>query len=281
MAVGWTAEPIWLEDPMEEPMPENPFQRMKVPTMLDLYEMVEIPAGKFLMGSSEDEQDRLPDEQLHDVTLAAFRMAATAVTREQYQSVMGIDSALEMENPKHPVTDVSWFDAITFCNRASKAKGLDPSYQIIGRYVRWNPSANGYRLPTEAEWEYAARAGNQTRWFYGDEEQHLGEYAWFEANSYGQCHPVGELKPNAWGLYDMHGNVWEWCWDVYGSYPRLATQNPRGPGSWFFPTSKYRVLRGGSFQRAPGNLRSAHRDRSEPNFRFRLIGFRCVCGAPP
>jgi sulfatase modifying factor 1 len=174
-----------------------------------------------------------------------------------------------------PVTDVSWEQAVRFCNAASEQHRYQPCYREAGvwpfrRWV-WDGAADGYRLPTEAEWEYACRAGTTTRWSFGDDPELLGEYAWFQENSDNKAHPVAEKRPNSWGLYDTHGNVWEWCWDRYGPYASSPAINPQGPRR-----GEYRVVRGGSFDDSPQDLRSANRGYHRPVRRFRYIGFRCV-----
>jgi len=148
-----------------------------------------------------------------------------------------------------PAENVTWSDAKDFCEHY------------------------GYRLPTEAEWEYAARAGTRTRYSFGDDEGKLSEYAWYNENSGGAPHPVGTLKPNPWGLHDMHGNVWEWCWDWYGSYLPEPQIDPVGP-----PAGNYRGLRGGSFVDRAEDLRSANRIRGGPENRIQNFGFRCARG---
>ena len=148
-----------------------------------------------------------------------------------------------------PVVNVTWHDAKAFCD------------------------ANGYRLPTEAEWEYAARAGTRTAWSFGNDESELEKYGWYAKNSDNKIQPVGKLEANPWGLHDMHGNVYEWVADWYGEYNEGPQQNPQGPGK-----GSSRVLRGGAFFIEPGVLRSAFRDRSVPEVSGRVIGFRCVRG---
>src|SRR5205814_717333 len=137
----------------------------------------------------------------------------------------------------------------------------------------WN--GTGYRLPTEAEWEYAGRAGSNTRYGFGNRESDLSDHAWFHGNSQDQTRPVGQKLPNSWGLYDMHGNVWEWCWDRYGQYDQQSLRDPHGPQE---PSSDspYRVVRGGSFDCPPEDLRSAFRSVGHPEFRISCGGFRCV-----
>ena len=188
------------------------------------------------------------------------------MTQAEYEAVTGTNPSTH-KGEREPVTDVSWLEAAKFCNLLSKREGYEPAYEIKGKKVSWNEEADGYRLPTEAEWEYAARAGTQTAWSFGDDESMIGAYAWFHGNSGGQPHPVGEKLPNRWGLFDMHGNVWEWCWDAYGSYSEAS----RSDGD--------RVLRGGAFVRVPWDLRSAVRDWFRPEGRRRHIGFRCARGS--
>jgi formylglycine-generating enzyme required for sulfatase activity len=188
-----------------------------------------------------------------------------------------------------PVDSVSCFDAVRFCNRLSEKAGRKPCYRITepeagsdaAPQVEWDREADGYRLPTEAEWEYACRAGTETAYSFGDDAAQLGEYAWFEVNSERHTHEVGTKKPNGWGLHDLHGNVWEWCWDWYEDY-QLTPDNdksvsqvcPIGP-----PTGDRRVLRGGSFAFEPVELRSAARGWFLPEDRMQAWGFRCVRGA--
>ena len=150
-----------------------------------------------------------------------------------------------------PVEQVSWNDAVEFCNRLSKSEGVE------------------YRLPTEAEWEYACRAGATTAYSFGDDERQLPQYAWYNDNDSETTHPVGELKPNAWGLFDMHGNVWEWCQDWYGDYDLQVVSDPTGPASGI-----RRVLRGGAFGFQPVDVRAANRTHDPPDYRVRHVGFR-------
>jgi len=176
--------------------------------------LVRIEAGTFTMGSSATEKDREDDEEPHrEVTITEpFHMGLVEVTQEQYEAVMG-------KNPSHftgaqrPVEQVSWDDATEFCDKLS---------QKTGREVR---------LPTEAEWEYACRAGSRTSLSYGDSYTKLGDYAWCKDNASGKTHPVGVKMPNAWGLYDMHGNVYEWCSDRYAdTYARAEVRDPSASG---------------------------------------------------
>jgi formylglycine-generating enzyme required for sulfatase activity len=174
----------------------------------------------------------------HKVTLSPYSIGKYEVTEAQFRGE-GLDN--------RPVVDVSWYEAKAFCEE------------------------HGWRLPTEAEWEYAARAGTTTAWSFGDDEGLLGEYAWFEGNSNLELHPVGTRMPNPWGLYDMYGNAWEWVADRYGAYESGQQINPRGPDR-----GEYRVLRGGAFNYPPRFLRSAYRNWFLPSYRYRDFGFRCA-----
>ncbi len=223
----------------------------------DLPEMISIPGGTLLMGSPEDEPGRLDWEVQYQVTVSPFLMSRTTVTRGEYRKIMGLDDAPGPGGDQHPVTRVSWYDSIRFCNRLSEQAGLDPCYTIWGTLVQWIRDTGGYRLPTEIEWEYAARAGSAGRWSFGDTEAKIGDFAWFAGNSGGKAHPVAEKQANAWDLYDIHGNVWEWCWDPLSS-------------------SRSRVLRGGSFLDAPRRLQSACRSSLGPAVWDGVVGFRCV-----
>ena len=256
-----TSPPSPPVEPKLEPKPEPP----------PLVELVDIPAGVFAMGSDEYDSEK----PIHEVRISAFRCMKFPVTRRLYQDMMGKDPGWpEGEADDRPVNQVSWYDAIDFCNRLSQREGLEPAYRRDSDNVSWDTTTDGYRLLTEAEWEYACRAGTQTRYSFGDDENKLGEYAWHDKNSGGVPHPVGTRQPNPWGLYDMHGNIWEWCWDWYGSYPSESQFDPMGP-----PTGDGRVLRGGSFiVDGAVNLRSAIRDGIWPEIRNQGFGFRCARG---
>ncbi len=236
-------------------------------------DLVPIPAGSFRMGSPDAEEGRWDDEgPVHEVRVSAFQCLRTPVTRQLYEKVMGEDPGWpEGKADVRPVNKVSWFDAARFCNRLSKEEGLEPCYEIDSRDVRWQLSADGFRLPTEAEWEYACRAGTQGRWSFGENEKDLGDHAWYGGNSGNKPQPVGEKKPNPWGLHDMHGHVREWCWDWFGPYSEEPQVDPTGSVK-----GRTRVLRGGSFFYEPRGLRSADRNWVRPGNQIRFIGFRCV-----
>jgi formylglycine-generating enzyme required for sulfatase activity len=213
-----------------------------------------IPAGKFMMGSPDSEQDRMKHEgPQHEVTISKpFYMGMTEVTQAQYEAVMGTNPSA-FRGPANPVEKVSWDDAAAFCRRLSSKTGKT------------------FRLPTEAEWEYACRAGSKTRFSFGDSDNALGDYAWWQGNSGARPNPVGRKKPNAWGLYDMDGNVKEWCADWYSSYSDKASTDPQGPKS-----GSTCVMRGGAWCFKTANCRSAHRHNEGPESRYNNVGFRCA-----
>ena len=216
-------------------------------------EMIEIPAGKFMMGSDENDNEK----PIHEVTVNAFKIGKYSVTQAQYEAVMETNPSHFSGNPQNPVEQVSWFDAQAFCERLSKLTG------------------ENYRLPTEAEWEYACRAGTQTRFSFGDNDSQLGDYAWFKDNSNFKTHPVGEKRANPWGLYDMHGNVWEWCEDDWHDNYQNA---PQDGTVWNDKHPQTRVVRGGSWLPDMGDYRSA--DRSNLIFRGLNTGFRVAVFLP-
>jgi formylglycine-generating enzyme required for sulfatase activity len=212
--------------------------------------LVLIRPGKFLMGEGKEQRE---------VTISKpFYMGATEVTQAQYEAVMRVNPS-HFKGAANPVDKVSWFDAMDFCKKLSERT----------RQV--------FRLPTEAEWEYACRAGTTTRFSFGDSESDLGDYAWHKGNSGEKTHPVAQKKPNAWGLYDMHGNVWEWCADWYGSYTAGPLTDPQGAAS-----GSLRVLRGGSWRGGDTvGFRCAYRDGSgHPANRGNYYGFRCARTLP-
>ena len=221
-------------------------------------EMVSLPAGQFLMGSSESDSEKPP----HQVKVNSFAIGKYPITQAQYEAVMGTNPSHFKNNPQNPVEDVSWNDAQAFCQKLSRITGKT------------------YRLPTEAEWEYACRAGTTTRYYFGDDDNQLGDYAWGGENSNDTTHPVGQKKPNGWGLYDMSGNVWEWCeddWhDSYAGAPDDGT-------AWIDNDNRSqsrKCLRGGSWSRYPVCCRSAIRIRLNPVIHHGNIGFRVACVSP-
>jgi formylglycine-generating enzyme required for sulfatase activity len=232
--------------------------------------MVLIPKGTFDMGSAATDRGADLDEPQHQVTLSRdFYIGQFEVTQSQYEEVMGTNSNQfprdkKIDPSNYPVA-LSWTDAAKFCKQLS---GL-PEEKKAGRI---------YRLPTEAEWEYACRAGSPAAFCFGDDTQLLRQYAWFDKNGDGQTHPVGLKRPNDWGLYDMHGNAWEWVADWYEVYSRKSVTDPQGPRS-----GTDRVYRGGSVNYSPGYLRSANRTATAPTFdgfEFLPIGFRVSLDLP-
>jgi formylglycine-generating enzyme required for sulfatase activity len=220
--------------------------------------MIRIPAGSFQMGSPSSESDRDDDEgPVHRVTISDdFYMGKYEVTQAQYEAVMG-ENPSRFKGANRPVEEVSWNDAVAFCEKLSRLTG------------------DRYRLPTEAEWEYAARAGTRTRFYWGDSESEstVKQYAWYFNNSESKTQPVGQKKPNGWGLYDMAGNVWEWCSDWYGAayYEESPARDPQGPQS-----GNKHVLRGGCWGSSAYYLRTAYRNMHRPVNRNNSVGFRVV-----
>jgi len=210
-------------------------------------EMVHVPSGSFQMGGTI--LDELP---VHKVTLSAFYIGKYEVTQALYESVMGNNpSSCIRDGDNMPVESVTWYDAIEFCNKLSEREGLQSAYTVNGENVEWNRNADGYRLPTEAEWEYAAKGGNGSPGNYtyaGSNDENI--VAWYEDNSGKHTLPVGKKAPNDLGIYDMSGNVSEWCWDWDGEYLSGAQTNPVGASS-----GSGRVLRGGSWSNCTARQR--------------------------
>ena len=246
------------------------------------YAMVRIQPGTFTMGSPASEPDRSNDETVHQVTLTrAYLMGTTEVTQGLWTKVMGSNpSKFTACGADCPVEQVSWCDAVVFANKLSAAEGFTAAYTLPAGFsagmdfdrcnaaasgVRMNRAANGYRLPTEAEWEFAARAGEQALYAGGNDLDAVG---WYGGNSGSMTHPVGRKRANAWGLQDMSGNVWEWTWDVYGDYPGAVT-DPLGVAS-----GPNRVNRGGSWLFTADDARAAYRYGSYPGRRYDLLGLR-------
>lgn len=236
----------------ESPMPK-PLSLLRNSIGMD---MLLIPAGEFFMGSDNGDADERP---VHKVILSQpFYLGKYEVTQAQWVEVMGTNPSHFKGNLNRPVERVSWHMVQEFIRRLNAREGH-----------------NKYRLPTEAEWEYAARAGAATRYSFGDDESLLPQYAWYNRNDGGTTHPVGRLKPNAWGLYDMHGNVWEWVQDWRGPYVLGVIINPQGPA-----TGQVKGYRGGGWGYGAARCRVAKRSYDPPDYVYGTHGFRLARTAP-
>jgi formylglycine-generating enzyme required for sulfatase activity len=232
--------------------------------------MVLIPAGHFIMGDSDE-----VDATSHELMVTAFYIDKNLVAQEQFEKLMK-DNPSRWKVAANPVEQVRWSDAVKYCNKRSEAEGLNACYDL----TNWscNFEANGYRLPTEAEFEYACRAGTTTPYISGQTAARLGDFAWFDKNSGGHPRPTGQKQPNGWGLFDMCGNLWEWCNDFYqvDYYSTSPKRDPRGPQS-----GKTKVVRGGCWRTPAENCRSGYRYNENPGyadvcFGYDIYGFRCV-----
>ena len=257
-------------------------------------DFVLIPGGTFQMGSPEEEAWRSDDETQHTVTVSDFYLSRYELTQAEYRAVMGEDPSY-FSGDERPVENVSWLDAVHYCNARSEQEGLTAVYTIDGSQVSWDRSADGYRLPTEAEWEYACRAGTTTPFYIAaspsaEEANYYGHYPYrIEENYFSQGQlkvqpgqyrqttvPVGSFAANPLGLYDMHGNVGEWTWDAYGPYGTEEQTDPTGAA-----TGTRRVYRGGGWNDFAKNMRSAYRatlDQDKGSFN---IGIRLARNAAP
>lgn len=237
------------------PVPEDFLEDEPLP----YYAMKELLVGRFMMGSPLEEEGRDPDEDLHEVILnRAFAVGCTEVPQELYVAIMG-DNPSSFLGARRPVDSVSWIEACIFCNEYSLRMGKSPVYEFERQKVYWKQEENGFRLPTEAEWEYAARKALQ--------ETPLTEQAWFADNSEFETKNVGR----AGGVADMAGNVWEWVWDWYAPYPTTPTVNPIGPSR-----GTVRSVRGGCYADSARVIRPANRAYAPPDHKSNTIGFRVL-----
>ena len=229
--------------------------------------MQRIRAGAYWIGAKNNDRTAYQNERpRHEVRLRTFDISAFPVTQVLYKSVVGSNPS-NFSIPEAPIDNVSWFEAVLFCNKLSIIEGLEPAYNIHENgHVEWNHVANGYRLPTESEWEVAAKGGVDLLYSGSNAIEDVG---WISTNSNKSIHPVGQKLPNKWGIYDMSGNVWEWCWDWFGDYFPASNVNPKGPDN-----GESRVLRGGSCYSLPRYARSTNRARSNPVHCDNYFGFR-------
>ena len=249
---------------------KKPFSRADVIVGKAQIEMILLPKGSFMMGANPNsrfaDEDELPP---HKVSFKkGFWISTVPITQAFYHAVTGQNPSNHKAS-EHPVESVTWFDVIRFCNALSLRERLSPAYEIDvddESEIRWSKASNGYRLLTEAEWEFAARANRKHVFSGGDDPELVG---WFQENSEEHSKPVGQKEPNVWGLYDMSGNVWEWCWDWKGPYNNRSAMDPIGP-----PEGLGRIFRGGSYLNDPSYMRVSHRGFERPGNHMPNLGFR-------
>jgi len=235
-------------------------------------DMVFVEGGTFQMGSKKGDRDEKP---IHSVTLSDFYIGKYEVTQGEYKAVMDKDSSSSQSSgDKAPVESVSWYDAVEFCNKLSEKKDLQKCYSGTENNISCNFNANGYRLPTEAEWEFAALGGTKSKGSKYSGSNDLEQVAWDSGNSGNNIHRVGGKDANELGIFDLSGNVWEWCWDWKENYCSSSQINPEGPDS-----GSYRVNRGGSLFNNPSYCRVANRDFSSPGLNYGDLGFRLACSS--
>ena len=258
-------------------------ERQKGIVLQESKRMVQIPGGTFMMGALPDDGDARDSEKpRHQVTLTQnVEMSVYECTQGLYESVMGTNPS-RYNGSNLPVEQVSWCDAVLFCNKLSEMEGLEPVYELPkpfanddwSKKVKWNQNANGYRLPTEAEWEYCARGGEKHLYAGSN---NIDEVAWYWDNSGDTTYPVGQKKPNGYGLYDMSGNVWEWVWD---SWKRDNTSSSVTDPIHVDTSSSNRVNRGGSWYCSARNTRISNRCGDGASYREGNLGFRILRTIP-
>lgn len=239
-------------------------------------EMTLVQGGSFKMGDSFEGifEDELP---VHEVTLSDFFVSTYEITQNEWETLMG-ENPSQFKGGENPVESISWFDAVEFCNKLSEKHKLTPCYTMgRNKLVKWNKEANGYRLLTEAEWEYIAKGGNQNKGYVYAGSNSPDEVAWYKGNSLSKTHPVGMKMPNEIGLFDVSGNIWEWCWDWYtnSSYSDDANKvNPSG-----VPYATERCRRGGGWAVIAKSCRNSNRLGSPPHMSFNDVGVRIARNA--
>ncbi|MHB9291001.1 putative Hercynine oxygenase [Hollandina sp. SP2] len=262
--------PAETEERIQVPVPDASYQEQShedhtlepVPEYL-----VWVEGGVFQMGNTTGEEDEKP---VHEVRIRSFMIGKTEVTQQEYQALMR-DNPSRFKGEALPVEQVTWYDAVEYCNKLSQKEGLTPVYTWKEDHIYADTTANGYRLPTEAEWEYAAqeRKRDTARGVYPEGED-LESLAWYAENSDNKTHEVALKVPNSLGLYDMAGNVWEWCWDWYGGYE---------PGTQALFPDPVKVTRGGSWNTEVQCLRSTYRHGGDPSKGYSDLGFRVLRSA--
>ncbi|MDR1325094.1 MAG: SUMF1/EgtB/PvdO family nonheme iron enzyme [Treponema sp.] len=253
-------------------MPELSFQLTGIHSERGDYSvpvnMVRVAGGSFRMGNMIGEDDERP---VHTAYINGFFMGKTEVTQGEYRTIIGTNPS-GVFGDTLPVENVSWYDAVEYCNKLSLKEGLTPAYSGSNDNITCSFTANGYRLPTEAEWEYAARGGNRDSLVFSYAGGNsVGVLGWYNNNSEKHIREVGIKSPNSLGLYDMSGNVWEWCWDWYGAYSSTEQSDPKGA-----QRGSYRVTRGGSWNSSADQLRTTYRNYGDPAVRYHDLGFRVV-----
>jgi sulfatase modifying factor 1 len=243
-----------------------------------LLQLKKVDGGTFMMGSKDDNRIAENDEQKqHKVNISSFQINKLEVTVWEWKDYCKkIKKKMPLKpvwgwNDNNPITNITWFDAVNYCNWLSNHDGLKPAYTVAGPNYNCDFTANGYRLPTEAEWEFAAKGGNKSKGFIFSGSNTVTDVAWFVKNSNGKPHSVGTKMPNELGIYDMNGNVWEWCWDWYNKdyYKNEDGNNPTGP-----IRGDKKSVRGGSWDSQINYLRTANRISTSPERTNEFYGFR-------
>ena len=227
--------------------------------------MVLVEGGTFQMGSNDGDSDEKP---VHEVTVSSFYIGKYEVIQKEWREVMGTNPSY-FKGDNLPVEQISWFQAVEYCNKLSIKEGLTPFYSGSGNNITCNWSANGYRLPTEAEWEYAARGGNKSKGYKYSGSNDVGSVAWYDSNPGSKTQAVGTKQANEIGIHDMSGNVWEWCWDWYDDYASASQNNPRGATN-----GSSKVLRGGGWNSLGNYCRVSNRYGNNPGGSNSSVGFR-------